>query len=76
MLALTRKKSESIMIGDHVEVIVLGIQGEQVKLGIIAPKNVPIHRKEIYEQIQIENQEASAHINMVAIKEFKKPRSE
>lgn len=69
MLALTRKKSESIMIGDNVEVIVLGIQGEQVKLGIIAPKSVPIHRKEIYEQIQTENKEASSHINVVALKD-------
>ena len=67
MLALTRKKSESIMIGDQVEVIVLGVQGEQVKLGIIAPKSVPIHRKEIYEQIQNENREASSHLNLKAL---------
>ena len=59
MLALTRKKGESIMVGNDVEVIVLGIQGDQVKLGFVAPKNVTIHRKEIYEQIQNENKEAS-----------------
>jgi carbon storage regulator len=59
MLALTRKKGESIMVGDNVEVIVLSLQGEQVRLGIIAPQNVSIHRKEIFEQIQLENKEAS-----------------
>ena len=72
MLALTRKKSESIMIGDQVEVIVLGIQGEQVKLGIIAPKSVSIHRKEIYEQIQNENREASSHLNIKALDSLNK----
>jgi len=60
------------MIGDNVEVIVLGIQGEQVKLGIIAPKAVAVHRKEIYEQIRLENKEASSHINIQALKELKK----
>jgi len=68
MLALTRKKSESIIISDDIEVIVLGIQGEQVKLGIIAPKHIPIHRKEIYEQIQMENLEATQHLNVNAVK--------
>jgi carbon storage regulator len=72
MLALTRKKGESIMVSDIAEVIVLGIQGEQVRLGIIAPKHIPIHRKEIYEQIQIENQEASNYINKEAVRVFKK----
>lgn len=71
MLALTRKKSESIMIGDNVEVIILSIQGEQVKLGIIAPKSVSIHRKEIFEQIQSENKEASSNINITALKDLK-----
>jgi carbon storage regulator len=72
MLALTRKKGESIMVGDMAEVIVLGIQGEQVRLGFIAPKNVPIHRKEVYEQIQNENKEASGQINKAALKALKK----
>jgi carbon storage regulator len=58
MLALTRKRGESIMIGDNVEVVVLGVQNDQVKLGIIAPKSVPVHRKEIFEQIKAENREA------------------
>ena len=62
MLALTRKKGESIMIGDSIEVVVLGITGEQTRLGIIAPKSVSVHRKEIYEQIQIENKEAQMSV--------------
>ena len=72
MLALTRKKGESIIISDDVEVVVLSIQGEQVKLGIIAPKRISVHRKEIYEQIQAENKEASSHINIDALKELRK----
>ena len=71
MLALTRKKGESVMVGNDVEVVVLGIQGDQVKLGFVAPKKVPIHRKEIYEQIQAENQAASTSINLAALKQFK-----
>ena len=74
MLALTRKKGESIIIGDDVEVVVLSIQGEQIKLGIVAPKSVSVHRKEIYEQIQSENKEASSNINVDALKGLKKGR--
>jgi carbon storage regulator len=59
MLALTRKKGESIIIGDNIEVVVIGIQNDQVKLGIVAPKEISIHRKEIYERIQEENKQAS-----------------
>lgn len=70
MLALTRKKSESIMIGEDIEVIVLGVQGEQVRLGIIAPKNVPVHRKEVFEQIQLENKEATQNMNISGYKEL------
>ena len=75
MLALTRKKSESIVINDDIEVIVLGIQGEQVKLGIIAPKHIPVHRKEIYEQIQMENFEATQHLNVNAVKNLESAQS-
>lgn len=71
MLALTRKKGESIMVGSNVELIVLSIQGEQVKLGFVAPKNITIHRKEIYEQIQAENLAASSNINISALKQLK-----
>ena len=58
MLALTRKIGDSIVIGGNIEVVVLGIQGEQVKLGINAPKEVSILRKEIYQQITDENKQA------------------
>jgi carbon storage regulator len=63
MLALTRKRGESIMIGNPsdgpvIEVVVLSVQNDQVKLGIIAPRSVPVHRKEIFEQIKTENVEA------------------
>ncbi|MDM5210240.1 carbon storage regulator CsrA [Peribacillus sp. NJ4] len=59
MLVLTRKLNESIMIGDDIEITILSVEGEQIKLGINAPKNVDIHRKEIYLSIQQENSEAS-----------------
>ncbi len=55
MLVLARKLNESIMIGDEVEVVVIDIKGDQVKLGIRAPKNVTVHRKEIYQEIKQEN---------------------
>lgn len=70
MLALTRKKGETIVISNNIEVIVLGISGEQVKLGIVAPKEISIHRKEIYEQIQMENMEALKNSNLDAVKEL------
>jgi carbon storage regulator len=57
MLVLTRKVSQSIVIGDGIEVVVLEVRGEQVRLGIKAPKNVTVHRKEIYEQISQEGRE-------------------
>lgn len=60
MLVLTRKVHQSIFIGDQIEVVVLEVRGEQVRIGIRAPKDVSVHRKEIYEQILEENQSASA----------------
>lgn len=62
MLALTRKNGESIMINDNIEVTVISHNGDQVKLGISAPKSVSIHRKEIYEQIQNENKDATSGV--------------
>ncbi|NLC69673.1 MAG: carbon storage regulator CsrA [Clostridiaceae bacterium] len=59
MLVLTRKKDQSIVIGDGIEITVLDIQGDQVRLGVRAPKNVPVHRKEIYLEIQEENRKAA-----------------
>ncbi|WP_413364909.1 carbon storage regulator CsrA [Lysinibacillus sp. 3P01SB] len=58
MLVLSRKTTESIMIGDHIEVKVLAIEGDQVKLGIVAPKSVKVHRSEVFEAIQEQNKEA------------------
>ena len=58
MLALSRKKSEALIINNNIEVTVLEIKGEQVKLGISAPKEVPIYRKAVYMQIQDSNKEA------------------
>lgn len=55
MLVLTRKVQQSIVIGDDIEVVVLEVRGEQVRLGIRAPKDVTVHRKEIYSQIHDEN---------------------
>jgi carbon storage regulator len=55
MLVLTRKVGQSIVIGDNVEVVVLEVRGEQVRIGIRAPKDVTVHRKEVYDQIQGED---------------------
>lgn len=58
MLALTRKIGESIIISNEIEISILDIKGDQVKLGINAPKSIPVYRKEIYIQIQDANKEA------------------
>ena len=58
MLALSRKKGEAIVINNNIEVTVLEVKGDQVKIGISAPKEVPIYRKEVYLQIQDSNKEA------------------
>ena len=58
MLALSRKKGEALVINNNVESTILEIKGEQVKIGISAPKEVPVYRKEIYVQIQEANKEA------------------
>lgn len=58
MLALSRKKNEALVINNNIEVTVLDIKGDQVKIGISAPKEVPVYRKEIYLQIQEANKAA------------------
>ena len=58
MLALTRKKGESLVINNNIEVTILEIRGDQIKLGISAPRDVSIYRKEVYLQIQEENKAA------------------
>ena len=64
MLALTRKVGESIVIGDNVEITVISVTGDQIKLGINAPRNISIHRKEIFLQIQEENKAAASSSNV------------
>ncbi len=54
MLILTRKQLEAVVIGDNIEITVLGVKGNQVRLGITAPRNVTVHRKEIYSKIHEE----------------------
>lgn len=58
MLALSRKKDESIIINNNIEIKIIEVKGDQVKIGISAPKSVPIYRKEVYIQIQESNKEA------------------
>lgn len=59
MLVLTRKVNESIMIGDEVKITVVEVKGDQVKLGITAPRHIAVHREEVYEEIQRENRLAA-----------------
>ena len=60
MLVLSRQKDESIIIGDNVEVTIVDIRGDKVRLGITAPKSIPVHRREVYEAIQREKAEKEA----------------
>ena len=57
MLVLSRQKDESIIIGDDVEIIIVDVRGDKVRLGITAPKNISVHRREVYEAIQREKKE-------------------
>ena len=57
MLVLSRQRDESIMIGDDVEIIIVDVRGDKVRLGITAPKSIPVHRREIYDAIQREKKE-------------------
>jgi carbon storage regulator len=58
MLVLSRKKDESIMIGDEVEITIVDVRGDKVRLGITAPKSIPVHRREVYNAIQREKKAA------------------
>ncbi|GFI29523.1 translational regulator CsrA [Lachnospiraceae bacterium] len=70
MLALTRKKGESIILNNDIEISILELRGDQVKVGISAPKEVPVYRKEVYLQIQKENEAASSAESLAALKEI------
>ena len=70
MLALSRKKNEAIIINNNIEISVLDIRGDQIKLGISAPKEIPIYRKEVYIQIQNENKEATDVAGIEALKKL------
>ena len=70
MLALTRKKGEALMVNNNVEITILEVRGDQVKIGISAPKDVPIYRKEVYLQIQEENKASFSQQDFDALKAF------
>lgn len=73
MLALSRKENETIIIGNDIEITVLEIKGEQVKLGITAPKSIPVYREEVYTQIKEANKEAAENVAPNELKQlFKK----
>lgn len=77
MLVLSRQRDETIMIGDDIEITVVDIRGDKVRLGINAPGSVPVHRKEVYEAIRRENLAASGmkpdEMTNPAMKEPAKP---
>jgi len=62
MLVLSRKKGETIIIDDQIEVTIVSVEGENIRLGIKAPKHISIHRQEVYKAIQEENKSASASL--------------
>ena len=68
MLALSRKKNEALIINNNIEVTILEVKGDQVKIGISAPKEAPIYRKEVYIQIQNANKDAVSVEGMEALK--------
>ncbi|WP_250278457.1 carbon storage regulator CsrA [[Clostridium] colinum] len=70
MLALSRKKGDSIIINDEIEIVIIDIGKEQVKIGINAPKHIPIYRKEIIEQITKENKQAVLDVDIKNIKKL------
>ena len=79
MLVLTRKVNQSIIIGDDIKIVVVDVRGDQVKLGIQAPKDISVHREEIYADIQQENKRAvlSKHIRLEQLEKLlhKGPRN-
>ena len=72
MLTLSRKKNESLIVNNTIEVTILDIKGDQVKIGISAPKEIPIYRKEIYMQIQDANKNATSVEGLAGLKDLLK----
>ena len=70
MLALSRKKNEALVINNNIEITILEIKGEQVKLGITAPREVPVYRKEVYVQIREANKESMTTESVNALKDL------
>lgn len=70
MLALSRKKDEAIIINNDIEVKIIEIKGDQVKVGISAPKQIPIYRKEVYVQIEQSNKEAAGSVSVDELKKL------
>lgn len=71
MLVLSRKKNQSIMIGDQVEIQILAVEGDQVKIGIVAPRDIKVHRTEVFEAIKAQN-EAALKTNIDILQHLKK----
>jgi len=74
MLVLTRKLNESIMIGDDVKITIIDVRGDQVKLGISAPRQIAVHREEIYQEIQRESNIAASGAGVEEMKQMDKRR--
>ena len=66
MLVLARKVGQSIVVNDNVEILIIEVRGDQVRLGIEAPRSIPVHRKELFEQIRAENLKAAAEADVEA----------
>ena len=67
MLVLARKTGQSIVINDNIEILVIEVRGDQVRLGIEAPRSIPVHRKELLEQIRVENVKAAAETDVETV---------
>jgi len=76
MLVLSRKKDQSIMIGDNIVVTVVGIHGDKIRLGVVAPAEIPVHREEVYDAIKKEGREKRVvdHATKLAAKGMKELR--
>jgi len=76
MLVLSRQRDESIMIGDDVEIIIVDVRGDKVRLGITAPKSIPVHRREIYDAIQREKTEKKELENQLRAGQEQEPEKQ